>query len=35
MIGGAALLADGMITPAISVASSIEGLKQIDAFKGI
>jgi hypothetical protein len=33
MIGGAALLADGMITPAISVASSIEGLKQIDAFK--
>ncbi len=35
MIGGAALLADGMITPAISVASSIEGLKQIDAFKNI
>ena len=35
MIGGAALLADGMITPAISVASSIEGLKQIDAFKEI
>ena len=35
MIGGAALLADGMITPAISVASSIEGLKQIDAFKQI
>ncbi len=35
MIGGAALLADGMITPAISVASSIEGLKQIDAFKDI
>ncbi len=33
MIGGAALLADGMITPAISVASAIEGLKQIDAFK--
>jgi KUP system potassium uptake protein len=35
MIGGAALLADGMITPAISVASAIEGLKQIDAFKRI
>jgi KUP system potassium uptake protein len=35
MIGGAALLADGMITPAISVASAIEGLKQIDAFKQI
>jgi len=27
MIGGAALLADGIITPAITVASSIEGLK--------
>jgi KUP system potassium uptake protein len=35
MIGGAALLADGMITPAISVASAIEGLKQIPAFKHI
>lgn len=35
MIGGAALLADGMITPAISVASAIEGLKQIDAVKNI
>jgi KUP system potassium uptake protein len=35
MIGGAALLADGMITPAISVSSAIEGLKQIDAFKNI
>lgn len=30
MIGGAALLADGMITPPISVTSAIEGLKQID-----
>src|SRR5829696_6173178 len=29
MIGGAALLADGMITPPISVTSAIEGLKQI------
>jgi KUP system potassium uptake protein len=29
MVGGAALLADGMITPAISVTSAIEGLKQI------
>src|ERR1700753_90722 len=27
MIGGAALLADGMITPPISVASAIEGVK--------
>lgn len=35
MIGGAALMADGMITPPISVASAIEGLKQIDAFKHI
>ncbi len=30
MIGGAALLADGIITPPISVASAIEGLKVID-----
>jgi KUP system potassium uptake protein len=29
MIGGAALLADGMITPPISVTSAIEGLKQV------
>lgn len=32
MIGGAALLADGMITPPISVASAIEGLRNISAF---
>ncbi len=35
MIGGAALLADGMITPPISVTSAIEGLKQVDRFHGI
>ena len=35
MLGGAALLADGMITPPISVTSAIEGLKQIDSFKDI
>jgi KUP system potassium uptake protein len=35
MLGGAALLADGMITPPISVTSAIEGLKQIPAFKAI
>ena len=35
MIGGAALLADGMITPPISVTSAIEGLKQIELFKDI
>ena len=31
MIGGAALLADGVITPAITVTSSIEGLKLYNA----
>jgi KUP system potassium uptake protein len=35
MIGGAALLADGMITPPISVTSAIEGLRQLPAFKDI
>lgn len=35
IIGGAALLADGMITPPISVTSAIEGLKQIDLFSHI
>jgi KUP system potassium uptake protein len=35
MIGGAALLADGMITPPISVASAIEGLRQLPAFHSI
>ncbi|MBA4198301.1 MAG: potassium transporter Kup [Chitinophaga sp.] len=29
MLGGAALLADGIITPPISVASAVEGLKQM------
>jgi KUP system potassium uptake protein len=32
MIGGAALLADGMITPPISVTSAVEGLKQIPSL---
>ena len=35
MIGGAALLADGMITPPISVTSAIEGLKQIPVLSNI
>jgi KUP system potassium uptake protein len=35
MLGGAALLADGMITPAISVTSAIEGLKQVPAMADI
>jgi len=33
MIGGAALLADGMITPPISVTSAIEGLRQMHGFR--
>jgi KUP system potassium uptake protein len=35
IIGGAALLADGMITPPISVTSAIEGLKQVPSISGI
>lgn len=35
MMGGAALLADGMITPPISVMSAIEGLKQLPSLKDI
>jgi len=35
MLGGAALLADGMITPPITVTSAIEGLKQIPVFSDI
>lgn len=35
MVGGAALLADGMITPPISVTSAIEGLKQVPLLSSI
>jgi KUP system potassium uptake protein len=35
MIGGAALIADGMITPSISVTASVEGLRQIHLFSAI
>lgn len=35
MLGGAALLADGMITPPISVTSAVEGLQQIKAFSNV
>ena len=35
MLGGAALLADGMITPPISITSAIEGLKNIPALATI
>lgn len=34
MIGGACILADGMITPPISVISALEGLKNIDSIRG-
>ncbi|NDC77466.1 MAG: potassium transporter Kup [Chitinophagia bacterium] len=35
MIGGAALLADGIITPPISITSAVEGLHNIPSLKGI
>jgi KUP system potassium uptake protein len=35
MIGGASILADGIITPPITVTSAIEGLKQIPFFSNI
>lgn len=35
MIGGASVLADGIITPSITVTSAIEGLRQIPAFHEI
>jgi len=35
MIGGASLLADGMITPPISVTSAVEGLKQVPLLHDI
>ena len=35
MIGGAALLADGMITPPISITSAVEGLKKMPALHDI
>lgn len=35
MIGGAALIADGMITPPVTITSAIEGLKQIPSLSQI
>ncbi len=35
MIGGAALLADGIITPPISITSAVEGLQELPAFGNI
>ena len=32
MIGGAALLADGVLTPAVTVTTAVEGLRGIPAF---
>jgi KUP system potassium uptake protein len=35
MIGGASIMADGIITPSITVTSAIEGLRQIPLFSDI
>ncbi len=35
VIGGAALLADGIITPPISITSAIEGLRELPRFQGM
>ncbi len=35
MIGAAALIADGVITPSLTIMASIEGLKLIPVFEGI
>jgi KUP system potassium uptake protein len=35
MLGGAALLADGIITPPISITSAVEGLKELPTFQNI
>src|SRR5689334_6108578 len=35
MIGGASLLADGIITPPISVTSAVEGLSELPSLRGM
>ncbi|MBO7675270.1 MAG: KUP/HAK/KT family potassium transporter [Atopobiaceae bacterium] len=35
MVGGAALLADGILTPAVTVTTAIEGLRTIEVVHGI
>ena len=35
MLGGAALLADGVLTPAVTITTAIEGLRTIDAVHAI
>ncbi|MGA9517141.1 MAG: KUP/HAK/KT family potassium transporter, partial [Trichococcus sp.] len=34
MVGGAALLADGILTPAVTVTTAVEGLRSIPFFEG-
>lgn len=35
MIGGASLLADGIITPPISITSAVEGLSELESLRGM
>ena len=35
MVGGAALLADGILTPAVTVTSAVEGLRSISSFNAL
>jgi KUP system potassium uptake protein len=35
MVGGAALLADGIITPPISITSAVEGLRELPALRAL
>ena len=35
MLGGAALLADGILTPAVTITTAIEGLRTIPAVHDI
>lgn len=35
MLGGAAFLADSVLTPAVSISSAVEGLKTIPAFEAV
>src|SRR6187402_2178979 len=35
MLGGAALLSDGIITPPISITSAIEGLKELPSLRNL
>ena len=35
MVGGSALLADGMLTPVVSVTSAVEGLELIPSFNAL